>query len=309
MKKRIIVTHKASDLDAITSAWIIKRFLPGWEIAQIQTVPAGTKLLGNYTSTGDFVEVVDGAEVIHTDTGMGKLDHHQTSDDNICATSLAFDYVLQHEKENGLSLGKPKREAVKRIVDYVVDDDHFQEVFYQNPSSDIYDLSIVGLIHGIKLLYPKDDVTTINFGMELLDAAVHELESKVHAEKELRENGIKFHTRWGESIAVETGNDAVLKLAQTEGYVLSVRKDPETGSIRIKTRPARRQGREFPQGVFEHIDIDLTPVYEKLKQLDSDATWYLHVSKRMLLNGSSKNPTMQGTKLTLSEVVEVLQNV
>lgn len=309
MKKRIIVTHKAPDLDAIASAWIIKRFLPGWEIAEVQTVPAGKKLLGKYIRQGETVETVDDAEVIHTDTGMGPLDHHQTLDDSICATSLAFDYALKHEKENGLSASKPKREALQRIVKYVVDDDHFQEVFYQNPSSDVYELSIVGLIHGIKLLYPKDDTTTLNFGMELLDAALHEMESKVHAEKELKENGIKFHTRWGEGIAIETGNDAVLKLAQTLGYVLSVRKDPETSSIRIKTRPARRRGRDFPEGVFEHVDIDLTPVYEKLKKMDPEATWYLHVSKRMLLNGSSKNPTMQGTKLTLSEVIEVLQNI
>ncbi len=61
--------------------------------------------------------------------------------------------------------------------------------------------------------------------------------------------------------------------------------------------------------VFEDMDIDLTPVYKKLSKMDPDATWFLHISKRMLLNGSSKNPSMKGSRLTLSEVVEVLQNV
>lgn len=309
---KVIVTHKAPDLDALASAWIIKRFLPGWNEAEITTVPAGTKLQGAYAKTGEAVEVVDGREIIHTDTGMGKLDHHQVMDDDVCATSLAFDYVLKFERENGLTAAKPKREALKRLVDYVIDDDHFQEVFYPNPSSDIYDFSIIGLLHGIKLLYPKDDTTTINFGLDLLDAALHELESKVHAERELQENGIEFTTRWGKAIAVETGNDAVLKLAQIQGFVLSVRKDPETQSIRVKARPKKRRTKneeQITKNAFEDVDIDLTPIYEKLKKMDTSATWFLHVSKRMLLNGSTKNPDMRGTKLTLSEVVEVITNI
>jgi hypothetical protein len=43
--------------------------------------------------------------------------------------------------------------------------------------------------------------------------------------------------------------------------------------------------------------------------MDTEASWFLHVSKRMLLNGSSKNPNMKGSKLSLSDVVEVLQNL
>lgn len=308
MKKRIIVTHKAPDLDAVASVWIIKRFLPGWEKAEIKTVPAGNKLNGDYTKKGEAIEVVDGAEVIHVDTGMGKLDHHQDNDNTICATKLAFEFVLPFENENGLLPQKHKREALRRIVEYVVDDDHFQEVFYENPSADAYDMSIVGLIHGIKLLYPKEDETTIKFGMDLLDAALHEMESKIHAEEEIREKGIQFNTKWGKGLAVESANDAIMKLAQTQGYVISVRKDPDTNSIRIKARPGRRKGRQFPEGVYEHVEINLGEVYEKLKKMDPDATWYNHVSGRMLLNGSSKNPTMKGTSLKLDQVVEVLMN-
>ncbi len=54
--------------------------------------------------------------------------------------------------------------------------------------------------------------------------------------------------------------------------------------------------------------MDLTPIYEKILKVDPEGSWFLHVSKRMLLNGSSKNPQMKGTKLTLPEVVEILQN-
>ncbi len=309
---KIIVTHKASDLDAVTSSWIIKRFLQGWENAEVRFVPAGQKLAGKYLREGGIIERIvlpegDEADVIHTDTGMCSLDHHQIDDDDVCATSLALDYVLG-ENEN-LAKNLIKVEALKRMVDYAVDDDHFQEVFFENPEADIYDFTIVGLIHGIKLLYPKDDNSVLNFALDALDASYHYFENKIWAEHEIEEKGIRFDTKWGKALAIESSNDTIMKLGQAMGYVLTVRKDPDTGSVRIKARPKRRQGRKFPEHALPDVDVDLTPVYDRLKKMDPEATWFLHVSRRMLLNGSSKNPTMKGSKITLSEVVEVLQNL
>lgn len=319
---RVIITHNAPDLDAVSSSWIIKRFLPGWDLSEVKTIPAGMRvsridengfpvygfLPEKAKAPTDVIEKMNGVEVIHVDTGMGALDHHQTGDDSICAAKLAYNEVLKHSDQNGLLPGKNKRLALERLVEYAVDDDHFQEVFYADPTNDVYDLSIVGLLAGQKLLYPKDDATVIAFGMDLLDSALHVLENKIQAEQEIKEKGIDFQTKWGKAIAIETANDAVLKIAQTMGYVISVRKDPVSGAVRIKSRPGRRTGKTFADTVYSHEEVDLTPIYEKLKKMDSDATWFLHASKRMLLNGSSKNPNMRGSKLTLSEVVEVLQN-
>ena len=41
---KIIVTHASPDWDAITSIWLLKRFLPGWNTAEIRFVPAGERL-------------------------------------------------------------------------------------------------------------------------------------------------------------------------------------------------------------------------------------------------------------------------
>lgn len=312
---KIIVTHKACDLDAIASSWMIKRFLPGWENAESRFVAAGNKLPGKYIKSGEIIEKVEAsdgkqADVIHVDTGLSSLDHHQIADDNVCATSLAFEYVLTNNPS--LAKNENRVEALRRIVEYAINDDHFQEVFFENPTAEIYDFSIVSLIHGIKLLYPKDENSCMSFGMDALDAAFHYFENKVWAEKEIKEKGIEFHTKWGKSLAVETLNDTIMKLGQEMGYVLTVRKDPSTGNVRIKARPKRRADRDSRianRDTFEDIDVDLTPVYEKLKKMDPDATWFLHISKRMLLNGSTKNPDMRGSKLTLDEVVQVLQNI
>lgn len=302
---KIIVTHNSPDLDAVSSAWLIKRYLPGWDEAEVVTVPAGTRI-NTSRATTDVIEKLKDKEVIHVDTGLGPLDHHQTEDENTCAAQRTFAYVL--EKSPELKKNEHKTAALKRLVDYVVDDDHFQEVYYPTPASDVYEFSLVALLSGIKVQYPKDDQMCLRFGFDCLDAALHGFENRIWAEEEILNKGIQFNTRWGKGLAVETINDEVLKVAQLMGFVICVRKDPKIGSVRIKTRPKRRMANRESQAAFENIDVNLTPVYEKLKRMDSDASWYLHVSTRMLLNGSSKNPQMRGSKLTLSEVVEVLQN-
>ena len=40
---KIVVTHTAPDWDAIGSVWLIKRYLPGWQDAKVEFVPAGTR--------------------------------------------------------------------------------------------------------------------------------------------------------------------------------------------------------------------------------------------------------------------------
>lgn len=305
---KLIVTHNAPDLDAVASSWLIKRFLPGWDDAEIATVPAGERIKTEHAND-DVIEHLDGTEVIHVDTGMGPLDHHQVQDDNTCAAQRAYEYVV--DRTDSLKNNPHKKEALRRLVDYVVDDDHFQEVFYPDPAADIYQFSLVALISGIKVQFPKDDQTCLRLGFDMLDAALHGFENKIWAEEEIEKKGIQFNTKWGHGIAVETSNDEVLKVAQLMGYVIAVRKDPKIGSVRIKVRPRKRSKslQTRPESKLESVEIDLTSVYEKLKKMDPDASWYLHVSNRMLLNGSSKNPNMRGSKLTLSEVVEVLQNL
>lgn len=296
-----IITHKSPDLDAIGSAWLILRFLPTWEDAKVEFVPAGEKLEGSYEQEGEVVEVVGGVETIHTDTGLGKLDHHQIQDNNVCAASLTMDYVLAN-KDCSLHRHDTKREAVKRIVDLIVEDDHFQEFYYPEAEHDRYDFSLRGVLSGYKLMYQNQDEKITERVLEELDSILHAFEAKIWAENEIKEKGIEFESKFGKSLGVETINDAVLKLAQLQGYSLVVRKDPENDVIRIKARPNKR-------GETETDSIDLTSVYEKIKEIDPDSSWFLHVSKKMLLNGSTKNPDMKGSKLTLEEVIDIIKSV
>lgn len=310
---RRIITHKSCDIDAISSVWLLKRFYPNWDGAEVAFVNAGEGLEGHdKAEAGDHtkaIEIIDEVETIHVDTGMGALDHHQTADSNTCGASLTLDFILANP-ESGILKHDIKMEAVKRIVELVIDDDHFQEVYYPDSGHDIYEFGIVSIIQGFKLIHQKDDMALVEFVFQILDSILQNLEKKIWAEREIKEKGIDFESKWGKAMGIESINDEVLKLAQMNGYRVVVRKDPEGGFVRIKAMPDKRMKYEelSIKGEEAGLGIDLTEAYEKLKELDPTASWFLHASKRMLLNGSSKNPEMKGTTLALQQVIEVLSS-
>jgi hypothetical protein len=129
---------------------------------------------------------------------------------------------------------------------------------------------------------------------------LHDFENKVWAEKEIKEKGIEFNTKWGKGLGLESLNDSVVKLAQLMGYVVVIRKDPRKGYLRIKAKPNKND---------QEKGVDLTLACEKLSKMDPQATWFLHVSKKMLLNGSTKNPKMKPTKLSLNDIIGVLKKI
>lgn len=300
---KIIVTHMSPDWDAITSVWLIKKYLAGWQEARVAFVPAGQRYKNQEVHVQkhdeDPLDKVGDDEIIHVDTGMGPLDHHQTYDTTLSAASLTWDYVRAQLAKATDTLTKEHEEAVSRVVKIVVDTDHFQEVYWADADADYHEFSFLGLLEGYKQIKQNQDMTYVTFGIDCLNALTATFENRIWAEKEINEKGIAFETRYGKAMGFETLNDTVLKLAQKMGYVLVVRKDPRKGYVRIKTLPA--------QG--DKKGVNLTLVYEQLKKIDPDATWFLHVSKKMLLNGTPKNPKMVSTKLSLGDIIKVLEKI
>ncbi len=293
---KIIVAHASPDLDAISSVWVIKRFLQGWDTAAVKYVPAGETINGK--TPENPIEQIGEDEVIHVDTGLGPLDHHQTQSDAVCAANGTWEYIKKSFGQHNENLREEKIEAVDRMIKVVTDVDHFKEVFWKDPTADHYEFNLVGILDGLKIMKPDRDDYYTEFVMEALDGILHEFENRIWAEKEIKENGKIFETRFGKGIGFETINDTVIKLAQKMGYVLVVRKDPRKGYVRIKTLPKT-----------DKVDADLTLVYEQLRKMDPEATWFLHIGKKMLLNGTTKNPKMKPTKLSLIEIIKVLEKI
>lgn len=274
---KTIVTHIGPDADAIASVWLVKTFLPGWEEASVAFVPAGTTLEGKPVDSND--------DIVHVDTGFGKFDHHQTDADT-CAALLVYKEVkMEHGPDP----------ALERLVMVINDIDHFREVFFPNPTADFWNLGLTAQIDGWRLIFADNPMKIIELGMQSFDAIYKTFQNKIWAEKELKEKGVEFETKWGKGIGVETPNDETVHLAQKMGYVMAVRKDPKKGYLRIKAIPK------------EHIDLE--PVYTVLSEQEPTATWFLHASHHMVLNGSSKNPNMRPTQKTLKEIIEVIEKV
>lgn len=132
------------------------------------------------------------------------------------------------------------------------------------------------MIH--EFIYPlrgllSSDVELMNMTMLILDSILYTIKNDLKAESEIRE-GVVLKTSWGKTLLMETQNESSVKYALKKGFDMVVRRDPENHTIRIKTQPDPKS--------------DLTPLYEKILKVDPKATWFLHASKNMLLNGSSK---------------------
>lgn len=293
-----IVTHHAPDLDAITAAWLIKRFLPNWQDADVVFVPAG-KTLNNEIPDSD-------PKILHVDTGFGMLDHHQT-DEKTCAGKKTYKYLTEKlnksnpksinpKKSPGVLANPPPRwedEALERMCEVVNFYDHFGEATQPDAQADYHVFEAISILDGLKSAYPDDDWRVLEFGLIMLDAIYKSMKEKVWAEEIIEAEGKQFNTIWGKGIGFETINDGVLKQAQKRGFPVVVRKDPKKGYVRIKGSP--------------NTAVDFTQAYYSLQKKDPAATWFLHSSKKILLNGTTKNPDMKPTKLSLNEIIEVLK--
>jgi len=278
---KTIVAHFSPDIDSITSCWLVKRFMQGWEKADIKFVAAGQTLDGQ--------KVDSNPDVIHVDTGFGRFDHHQTAD----YTSASL-LVFNHLKKEKL-LKDRVIFALEKMVTEVNNYDHFGEVYFPDPASDHYEFMLHKIIEGGLKSILREDIIITESVFPFLDALLNIFIKKVYAEEELKK-GFVFTSKYGKSIIVETKNEETTKLALKNGYSFVAKRDPEKGSIRIKTLPEPK--------------YDLKPLYDLILKFDKkEATWYLHKSGNMLLNASSKNPNSVPSTLSVNKLIEIVKSI
>jgi len=282
MSNKIIVAHIGVDLDAVMSSWLVKRFIPKWGDAQIMFVPAGTTLEG--------MEPDADPNIIHVDTGLGKFDHHQIPDPKkeYCAAKRVYDFLFEQGYIKGL-----EQEALERMALFATKIDHFGELYFPDPRADTYDFCLHQIADGFKTSSSSDE-NTCTVLWQCLDATLQVMKQKIASEKDI-ENGFVFKTKWGKGIAGETKNEEFMKSALMMGYKIVIRRHPTHGNIRIKSEPSPA--------------IDLTGVHEQILRKDAHGTWFLHISKNMLLNGSSKRPGSVPTSLSIAQVIEIIKEI
>ncbi len=279
---KTIVTHQSPDLDSVASSWMVKRFLPGFADAALTLIPAGTTL--------DGAPVDSNPDIVHTDTGHGIYDHHHLPDPEkkMCATERVYTDLIT-KKLIPENLIKP----LGRIADFATIIDHLGEINFPDPLNDRYDFSLYMILVGLrKTDMPDPDI--YDMAWKALDGILVLFTEKQEAE-DIIADATEFDTKWGKALGIHSDNSAAMTMAMFKGYAVVVQKGVSKPNARIKSRPS--------------TEIDLTPVHDAIVEKDKTGEWFLHISKNMLLNGSSKGAPMRPTELSLEELVSIVESV
>lgn len=213
--------------------------------------------------------------IVHVDTGGGRFDHHQRASTDLCAAEL----VRRAHAPYDLPL--------ERMVRQVCQIDNARA-----PSGDNAFFNITALITGYNLLFPNRPHHVAFAMLPNLDAWYEHESRQIRLEYAFAQR-VEFATPWGMGIAMESEEGGSSKLAYGHGAVLYAYRDGN-GWMGIAAQSRSR--------------VDLSNVYDDLRSLDGEADWYLHPSKRLLLCGTAKAPPRIPSRLSLVELVEVIEN-
>lgn len=281
-----IVTHHSPDLDAITATWLLKRFdAQHFATAKILFANPGEQLSNAELELNELKH----ENITYVDTGLGEFDHHQEDRGQQYLSAALL--VWQHLTKLHPEIIDDK--ALKTIVDYATEIDHFKEIFWPDADNLRYNFMIQELIDGMSKTNLHDDDSLMHFGFDCLESAYANLTQTIKARDLIEQRASQFQIKDIKALTIETENDDVIKEAQKQGFSLVVKRDPTLGHIRIKVRP--------------DCQIDLKPLSEKISITGDNGTWYYHPSGKMLLNGSSKHRGQAPTQLTIEQIVSMIK--
>src|SRR6266498_467863 len=212
--------------------------------------------------------------VIHVDTGGGRYDHHQRKSRNLCAAELVRRAIA------------PRDPALERMVRQVGQIDNATA-----PAGELGFFNINALITGYNLLFPNRPRHVAYAMFPNLDAW-HEHEARQIRLEAAFARRLEFETPWGLGIAMESDDGGSSRLAYRHGAVLYAYRDTR-GWMGVAAQ--------------SRSSVNLSEVYADLRRVDSEADWYLHPNKRLLLCGTPKAPPRVPSRLTLVELVRVIQ--
>jgi len=212
--------------------------------------------------------------IIHVDTGGGRYDHHQRNSRSLCAAELVRRAVA------------PRDQALERMVRQVCQLDNATA-----PAGEQGFFNINALITGYNLLYPTRPRHVAYAMLPNLDAWYEQEARQIRLEQAFAHR-LEFETRWGLGIAMESEDGGSSKLAYRHGAVLYAYRDGH-GWMGVAAQA--------------RSDVDLAPVYVDLQRVDHGADWFLHPNHRLLLCGSATAPPRVPSRLSLPDLVRVIQ--
>jgi len=267
-----LVTHINPHLDDIAAIWLIKKFFPEYKDAKVEFISADK-------GKGGLNEV----DTLYIGVGMGKYDEHKGDVDE-SAMSLVWKDI---KSQNLGSKDNFEEKAIDEMVKW--------NTLYDTakmPYGEWDDFSVEAFIRSYENS-PADSLKTVELGAQILDRILPVLIRKQHSLADW-DKRIDFESKWGKSMGI--GSSAFKKtLAYRQGYQVVIQHDPKDNFMGV-TAPGLS-------------DVDLEPVYLKLKEADPEADWFLHQGHKMVLCGAGSAPDVTRTKLTLDQVIEIVKSI
>ena len=268
---KILVTHINPHLDDICAIWLFKKYHPQFKDAQIEFISAeqGNKGLA-------------GTDKAYIGVGRGQFDEHKEGLDT-CAGSLVYEYL----KEGGyLPKDDISQKALEKLVEwnYLVDTG-------KAPASQFDEFSVQAFIR-CKDGSVESSKSSVELGSRILNRILLVLKRKQQSGMDW-EKRVEFQSKFGKSYAL-VSETVDREFCREQAGDLFLMYDPKYKSVQFFT---------------SSHEIDLEPIYKRVKQLDPKADWFLHQSHHMVLCGSSSAPDSKPTKLSFERLIEVAKSV
>lgn len=268
---KILVTHINPHLDDIFAIWLFKRLHPEFRQAELKFISASR----------DAAKLEESEEVIFFGTGGGRFDEHKEELAGQCAGSLVWKEVKER-MENEL-----EKAALEEMVEWnrLIDTG-------KAPKHEFSAFSLSAFIRSLDSSQASSK-RSVELGEEILTRVLELLKKKQQSLKDW-EGRVEFESMFGKAVAVksQTVDRAFCKEFGQANLYLMV--DPKTASVQYYT---------------PSFEIDLEPIYKKVKAEDVEADWFLHQSHHMVICGSGAAPDVKKTRLSFEDLIKLATKI
>jgi hypothetical protein len=269
---KTIVTHIRPHLDEVLAIWLLRRYLPEeYKDAGIEFIP---------TDEGGGKRD-DDPDKVYVGVGRGEFDEHK-GDLYDCAASLIFKHLLG----KGVKIADLELRGLAKLVEHVREGDIGLQHKVPNRT-----FAIQSILAYHRRAAGRGDQEVMNMGFEICDALLLS-QMDVATLEEDWDKRIEFESIYGPAVAYASSARDADAFAYQHGFDLVIYISKERNYHNIRA--------------YAGSEIDLSPIYLQLKQVEPNAGWFLHHSKRMLICGGELTGFAKTSKLTLEWVIDTL---
>ena len=283
---KILVTHINPHLDDIAGIWLFKKFHPEFKEAKIEFISASR----------DAAAASESKERVFVGTGGGRFDEHKEGLDT-CAGSLVYEFL---KEKNYIPDDEITRKALDKLTEWnrLIDTG-------KAPDSQFDEFSIQAFIR-TRDNSPETSEKSVELGIEILDRMLKVLKRREQSIRDW-EKKVEFQTKFGRSFAIvsETIDREFCREQACPPSAGASGDCRRGGDLFLMYHPKYRSVQFFTPS----FEIDLEPIYDQVKALDPEASWFLHQSHHMVICGSSSAPDSKPTKLSFEQLIKVVKSL